>query len=368
MYMATKIETEVYLQRYGVSEDYLRDAYLTRQLSLPDIEKEKGIPLHVSVILFRRLNIPTRSISESKKLNRCIEKCKASCLEKYGVENPSQAPNIKDKKKKTFISHYGVDNVWKSEEFKQQLNGIMIRKYGVLRRTNGEKISRILLSKTTEEKAEALEKRKNTNREKYGMDFPITSQENADIAREGRKRFWENLTDEAREELIFKLKTAKDSDEWKALKRKQNAVHWNSLSDDEKRRRLEKLRSGIKYVSSLETRISRILSSWRSIDKEFDYKHLFYIGHRNYDFLINRNLILEVQGDYWHATPKIYTPSDMIDMGTKKMTAQEVWERDRVKEKIAVDKGYKVVYIWENEMRSLSETELEKLLVERLSV
>ena len=58
----------------------------------------------------------------------------------------------------------------------------------------------------------------------------------------------------------------------------------------------------------------------------------------------------------------------MIDMGTKKMTAQEVWERDRVKEKIAVDKGYKVVYIWENEMRSLSETELEKLLVERLSV
>lgn len=39
-----------------------------------------------------------------------------------------------------------------------------------------------------------------------------------------------------------------------------------------------------------------------------------------------------------------------------------------VKEKIAVDKGYRVVYIWENEMRSLSDTELEKLLIERLSV
>ena len=368
MYMATKIETEVYLQRYGISEDYLRDAYLIRQLSLPDIEKERGIPLHVSVILFRRLNIPTRSISESKKLKKCIEKFKASCLERYGVENPSQAPDVKDKKKKTFINHYGVDNVWKSEEFQRQMNEIMMKKYGVLRRTNGEKTSRALLSKTNEEKAESLEKRKNTNHKKYGIDFPITSQDNVNMAREGRKRFWENLTDEAREELSIKLKNSRNNDAWRALMSKQNAVYWNSLSDDEKQERLEKMRSGIKYVSSLETRISQILSSWRSINKEFDYKHLFYIGHRNYDFLINKSLLLEVQGDYWHASPKIYKSADVIDMGTKKMTAQEVWERDRVKEKIAVDKGYKVVYIWENEMRSLSETELEKLLVERLSV
>lgn len=345
----------------------MRDAYLIRQLSLPDIKKEKGIPLHVSVTLFRRLNIPIRSISESKKLNKCIEKFKASCLKRYGVENPSQAPNVKDKKKKTFINHYGVDNVWKSEEFQRQINEIMMKKYGVLRLTNGEKTSRALLSKTNEEKAESLEKRKNTNHKKYGMDFPITSQNNVNMAREGRKRFWENLTDEAREELISKLKTSK-TDDWKTLKRKQNIVYWSNLSEDEKQIRLKKLHSGIKYVSSLETRINEIFSSWRSINKNFDYKHLFYIGHRNYDFLINKNLLLEVQGDYWHANPKIYSSSDIIDMGAKKMTAQEVWERDKAKEKIAVDRGYKIVYIWENEMRQLSESDLEKLLIERLSV
>jgi len=366
--MATKIDTNTYFQRYNISEEYLRDAYLTRQLSLPDIETERNIPIHTIITLFKRLGISTRSISDSKKLASSTEKFKQSCLKKYGVENPSQVEDVKNKKKQTFITHYGVDNVWKSDWFQKQINGIMMAKYGVLRRTNGEKVSQTLLSKTEDENADALIKRKHTNKERYGIEFPNSSPKNIAVSSNRQKMFWENLTDEAREELISKFKLAKTNPEWKALKKTQNIEYWNSLSDDEKQLRLKKLHSGIKYVSSLETRINQIFSSWRSIDKKFEYKHLFYIGHRNYDFLIHKKLLLEVQGDYWHANPTIYNHTDVIDMGNTKMTAAEVWERDTIKKKIAVDNGFTIVYIWENEMRQLSDEDLEQLLISRLNI
>ena len=136
--MPAKIETETYLQRYNISEEYLRDAYLTRQLSLPEIEQEHNIPTYAIVTLFKRFGILTRSISNSKKLVSAIEKVKKSCLKKYGVENPSQLSDVKNKKKQTFINHYGVDNIWKSKQYYKWLDSYMIRKYGVLRISNDD--------------------------------------------------------------------------------------------------------------------------------------------------------------------------------------------------------------------------------------
>jgi hypothetical protein len=36
------------------------------------------------------------------------------------------------------------------------------------------------------------------------------------------------------------------------------------------------------------------------------------------------------------------------------------------KQQLAIDNGYKIVYIWESEMRNLSDEQLEKLLMQRL--
>lgn len=37
----------------------------------------------------------------------------------WGVDNPSQAKEIKDKKAVTFMKHYGVDNIWKTKDYKK---------------------------------------------------------------------------------------------------------------------------------------------------------------------------------------------------------------------------------------------------------
>lgn len=58
------------------------------------------------------------------------EKCKKTCVEKYGVDNVSKSIEIKDKIKNTQFEKYGVDNVFKSECIKKKIKQTNIEKYG----------------------------------------------------------------------------------------------------------------------------------------------------------------------------------------------------------------------------------------------
>lgn len=83
--------------------------------------------------------------------------------------------------------------------------------------------------------------------------------------------------------------------------------------------------------------------------KEFgvDFKYCFILdGKYQYDFLIGDKTILEVQGDYWHANPKIYGE------GLKPLNERQIFkvERDKEKKKYAEEKGYGIYYIWEDEI------------------
>ncbi len=55
---------------------------------------------------------------------------KEMILEKYGVDNVSKAPEIKEKKRQSAIEKYGVDNVSKSPEVKQKISETFMKKYG----------------------------------------------------------------------------------------------------------------------------------------------------------------------------------------------------------------------------------------------
>lgn len=53
--------------------------------------------------------------------NKCsIEKFKMTSVEKYGVENPFQSDEIKNKIKKTNIEKYGVENYSKTNDYKKK--------------------------------------------------------------------------------------------------------------------------------------------------------------------------------------------------------------------------------------------------------
>jgi very-short-patch-repair endonuclease len=59
------------------------------------------------------------------------------------------------------------------------------------------------------------------------------------------------------------------------------------------------------------------------------------------------NTIYEFNGDYWHGNPKKYKKDD-VNSSCKK-TFGELYNNTIEKEKILIDKGYRVISIWESE-------------------
>jgi len=71
---------------------------------------------------------------------------------------------------------------------------------------------------------------------------------------------------------------------------------------------------------------------------------------------------LEINGDFWHCNPIKYNES-YIHPYIKK-TASDIWLKDYNKKLNAEEYGYKVIYIWEDEIKKtkdLSELVLSKL-------
>ena len=59
-----------------------------------------------------------------------LEKAKATCLERYGCENPSQADSIKKKKEETCLRNYGVTNPNQSAAIRNKTAETKLKRYG----------------------------------------------------------------------------------------------------------------------------------------------------------------------------------------------------------------------------------------------
>ena len=66
------------------------------------------------------------------------------------------------------------------------------------------------------------------------------------------------------------------------------------------------------------------------------------------DFYIpSLNLIIEVDGNFWHCNPKEY-PRDYFHPVLKKYS-YEIWDKDRTRDEEVIKLGYKVLRFWEGE-------------------
>jgi len=153
------------------------------------------------------------------------------------------------------------------------------------------------------------------------------------------------------------------------FKKKQMKYIWSHLTDEEKNHWLnislhgeKSRRNNTPSTSKLETRIQSILDRSKIV-----YTKPFFIHPYWYDFYLNEfKIILEIQGDYWHANPSMYYPDDLIHYISTKITAQNIWDKDKKKADIAKQKGFLVIYIWESEMIILNEKELKSLIIQKL--
>lgn len=75
---------------------------------------------------------------------------------------------------------------------------------------------------------------------------------------------------------------------------------------------------------------------------EFSFGNFYYDIH-----ILGTQLLIEVQGDYWHANPEIY-----IDKTCLNKTQKSNVRRDHFKRRFAHDGGFYVLYIWENDLKT----------------
>ena len=150
---------------------------------------------------------------------------------------------------------------------------------------------------------------------------------------------------------------------WKSEEFKQfTRDRWNSYTDEEKTKILSMGKKRKGTVSLFEKQIvSYLIDLGVEIETQFKIKNYF---HR-YDLRIkNTNLLLEVNGDFWHANPKKYKPDDVLNFSsTNHIKAKDVWKKDERNKNFAEKNNYKVLYIWESDVYEKNEIEIKKFLL-----
>jgi len=301
-----KFKQICFITKYNFTKSEMEDLYLVKKYSLPDFKKEYELNYNQTIFLLDYFKIKKRDIGTSNALDSRAKKYKKTCIKKYGVDNVSKVKSIKDKKKETFIKNYGVDNIWKSKEYYQWLHNYMKTKYG---------------------------KKSLPNR--YG----------------NTQKYWDGKT---KEEKLQRVKAMNDG-----YKR-----YWKALTDEQKNEIIQKRCKNLSYFfkSKLETRVSKALM-WLNIS----YVWQFWINRKSYDFKINKSkIIIEVNGDYWHANPLLYKKEDAINYPGGYKLASEIWKRDDKKRLNAEKYGYHIIYIWESEINILDDVEIIDFLTEKI--
>lgn len=100
---------------------------------------------------------------------------------------------------------------------------------------------------------------------------------------------------------------------------------------------------GIK-MNSIEFLVAKVLDELKI---HWKYGQILNVGVNTYipDFILSeKNIIIECNGDYWHATPRLYTENQMLRKG---VLVGDVWKKDKKKIDFYSLAGYTCLTYWE---------------------
>ena len=118
-----------------------------------------------------------------------------------------------------------------------------------------------------------------------------------------------------------------------------------------------------------ERRMSKILDDMklsyvRNFSLNFDENGK--IRWRLFDFLIENILLIEMNGNYFHANPRMYKKDDEIVIHSSKKKASDIWAYDAHKIKLGKDNGYKTITLWEDEFVDMTDKEVVDFIMSNL--
>jgi len=78
------------------------------------------------------------------------------------------------------------------------------------------------------------------------------------------------------------------------------------------------------------------------------------------------DIVVEFNGDFWHANPKMFKESDSPFPFNKTVTAKEIWKRDFDRLKFLKTKVKKVIIIWEKDLKEKGLTRIVNDLIKQI--
>lgn len=205
----------------------------------------------------------TNSLKEKYYCNKCNSiKRKQTCVEKWGVENPMQSKEVKEKLKNTLLENYGVDHYSKTEEYKEKYKKTCLEKWQVENVFQSEKLK---------------EKIKSTNLYKLGVEYP---QQNEEVKKKTTESFLSK----------FGVKRYSQTNEFLEKSKSTSQSKWNvdnySQTDEFKTKSIESslAKWGVEHYSKTEE------------FKKLIRKKREYLTKLKYDNLIGENFkVLDYQ-------------------------------------------------------------------------
>lgn len=138
---------------------------------------------------------------------------------------------------------------------------------------------------------------------------------------------------------------------------KKKKLEWTKKSDEEKIKIIKRINDAmlkVKKPTSIEIKVKKFL-----LDSGINFKTNFPMNNFRVDFYLqDYNIVIECDGDYWHANPEFFKDElNAIQLKNK--------DRDIRKEKMLNDNNVKYIRFWENEIKNnfkrVQETILEKI-------
>lgn len=106
---------------------------------------------------FRATCLERYGVENPNQTSEVREKTERTCLERYGTKRASQSEKVKEKQKQTCLERYGKEYITQTESFKEKARQTNLKKFGVEHASQAEAIK---------------EKKKNTFQTRYGVDNP----------------------------------------------------------------------------------------------------------------------------------------------------------------------------------------------------
>lgn len=126
---------KVYINTYPeLTLETVYDLYVNKEYTLPMFKETFDCNYHVTLYFLEHYDIPQRTIKDSTNLKSVRDKFKETCLDKYGVDNPTRkGTSAYLKREQTILERYGSTNIFSSESFMEEMkkDDIWLERFGL---------------------------------------------------------------------------------------------------------------------------------------------------------------------------------------------------------------------------------------------